>query len=36
MDPILYSLDMGVALADLAAEPPATPIEELEPQREAA
>ena len=36
MDPILYSLDMGVPLADLVGEPPAPPIEDIEPQREAA
>ena len=36
MDPILYSLDMGVPLPDLAAEAPPAPMEDIEPQREAA
>ena len=36
MDPTLYNLDMGLALADLVAEQPCPQAEELEPQREAA
>ena len=36
MDPILYSLDIGVALVDLVVEEPTLRSEEPEPQREAA
>ena len=36
MDPILYSLDMGVALADVVVEEPVFPVEDVEDRREAA
>ncbi len=36
MDITLYTLDLGLALADLVAEDPCPPTEDLEPQREAA
>ena len=36
VDITLYTLDMGLALADLLAEDSCPQVEELEPQREAA
>ncbi len=36
MDTTLYSLDTGLALADLVSDEPAPPADEIEPQREAA